>query len=127
MKKTSLLLLSTTTVYRGCRVLVPETIKNLNNPKCFTCKHFIPDSLDSTRFSKCQKFGKANLVSGEITYDYSDYCRDTESKCGQNGTHYIFDEFYKAKNDMRKIKPFLTGGLILSPFILFLLSKINNH
>ena len=127
MKRTSLLLLSTTTVYRGCRVLVPETIKNLHTPKCITCKNFIPDSFDSPTFSKCKKFGKANLVSGEISYDFADSCRETESKCGANGTHYIFDEFYKAKNEMRKIKPFLTGGLILLPFILFLLAKINNY
>lgn len=127
MKRTSLLLLTDTTVYRGRRVLVPETIKNIHAPKCATCKHFIPDSLDSTRFSKCKKFGTANLVSGEIKYDFVDSCRETESKCGQHGKHYIFDEFHKAKNEMRKIKPFLTGGLFLSPFILILLAKINNN
>jgi len=128
MKRTSLLLLSTTTVYRGCRVSVPETIKNLHNPKCFTCKHFIPDSLGSTGFSKCKKFGKANLISGEITYDYADSCREIETKCGTNGTHYVFDEFHKAKNEMRKIKSILPiFGIGLTPIILILLAKIYNH
>jgi hypothetical protein len=127
MKRTSLLLLSTTTVYRGCRVLLPEAIKNLHTPKCITCKNFIPDSFDSPTFSKCKKFGKANLVSGEIAYDFADSCRETESKCGTIGTHYIFDEFHKAKNDMRKLKPFLTGGLILSPVILILFATIYNR
>ncbi len=123
MKRTSLLLLSSTTVYRGCRILLPETIKNSYYPKCFTCKHFIPDSLDSTRFSKCKKFGNTNLVSGEISYDFADSCRKTESKCGQHGKYYAFDEFHKAKNDIRKIKPFLTGGLFLFPFTLFWLAN----
>ena len=125
MKRTSLLL-TDTTVYRGCRILLPETIKNSYYPKCFTCKHFIPDSLDSTRFSKCKKFGTANLVSGEIVYDFADFCRKIESKCGQHGKHYAFDEFHKAKNDIRKIKPFLTGGLFSSPFILLLLANAQN-
>jgi hypothetical protein len=119
MKRTSPLLTGTT-VYRGCRILLPETIKNSYYPKCVTCKHFILDSLYSTRFSKCKKFGKANLVSGEIAYDFADSCREMESKCGQYGKNYAFDEYHKAKNEMRKIKPFLTGGLFLSPFILIL-------
>ena len=126
MKRTSLLLLSTTTVYKGCRVLVPEAIKNLHSPKCITCRHFIPDSNDSPLFAKCSKFGNANLVSGEISYDFADSCRDSESKCGKTGTHYIFDEFHKTKNDVRKIKPILTNGLILSPFFLIIFAAIYN-
>jgi hypothetical protein len=124
MKRTSVLLLSTTTVYRGCRILLPETIKNSYYPKCVTCKHFIPDSFDSTRFSKCKKFGKANLVSGEIAYDFADSCREMESKCGQYGRHYTFDEFHKAKKNIRKIKLILPIFCIgLSPFTLFLLAN----
>lgn len=126
MKKTSLLLLSTTTLYRGCRVLLPEAIKNFHTPKCITCKHFIPDSFGSPTFSKCSKFGKANLVSGEISYDFADSCRESESKCGTNGTHYIFDEFHKAKNDMIKIKHVLTNGLVISPLFLIIFAAIYN-
>ena len=126
MKRSSLLLFAGTTVYKGCRVLVPQAITNLHSPKCITCKNFIPDSFGSPIFSKCKKFGKANLVSGEISYDFTDSCRDTESKCGTNGTHHIFDEFHKAKNDMRKIKPILTNGLLLSPFFLVIFAAIYN-
>jgi hypothetical protein len=122
MKKTSLLLLSTTTVYRGCRVVVPDTIKNLHAPKCNMCKHFIPGDLgqmifasDPHTFSKCKKFGEANLISGIVNHDYADYCRSVESKCGQNGARYEFDEFYKAKKQTRKIKPILCWAAVLSP------------
>ena len=126
MKKTAMLLLSTTTVYRGCRILLPDAIKNLNTPKCITCKHFIPDSFGSPTLSKCSKFGKANLVSGEISYDFAESCRESESKCGTNGTQYIFDQFHKAKNDVRKIKPVLTNGLILSPLFFIIFVAIYN-
>lgn len=126
MKRTSLLLLSTTSVYKGCRVLVTEAIKNFHTPKCITCKHFIPDSVGCPTFSKCSKFGKANLVSGEISYDFADSCRESESKCGTNGTHYTFDEFHKAKNDVRKIKPVLTNGLLISPLFLIVFAAIYN-
>jgi len=122
MKKTAILLLSTTSVYRGCRVLVPETIKNLHAPKCHTCKHFIPgDSAhllfasDSHRFAKCKKFGDADLVSGKINHDYAESCRSMESKCGTNGTRYEFDEFHKAKSDLRVFKPLLSLVAIFSP------------
>jgi len=126
MKRTSLLLLSTTSVYKGCRVLFPEAIKNFHTPKCITCKHFIPDSNDSHLLSKCKKFGTANLVSCEISYDYADACRISESKCGINGSHHIFDEFHKAKTDIRKIKPLLTNGLLLSPLFLIIFAAIYN-
>ena len=122
MKKTGLLLLSTTTVYRGCRVLVPETIKNLRVPKCHTCKHFISGGSDhllimseSHAFAKCKKFGEADLVSGKINHDYAESCRSIESKCGTNGTRYEFDEFHKAKSDVRKFKPLLSWAAIFSP------------
>jgi len=122
MKKTAMLLLPTSTVYRGCRVLVPETIKNLHAPKCHTCKHFIPESSshflfasDLHTFAKCKKFGNADLVSGKINHDYAESCRSIESKCGTNGTHYEFDEFYKVKSDLRIIKPLLTWVAIFSP------------
>lgn len=132
MKRTSLMLSSlTTTVYRGRRVLVPETIKNIHAPKCATCKHFIPDSLDSAAFSKCEKFGKVNLVSGEIKYDFADYCRDSDSKCGQNGTYYVFDEYYKAKADIRKLKPIISVSsflaILLSSWIAVAFSKSSNN
>jgi len=122
MKKTAMLFLSTTTVYRGCRVLVPETIKNLHVPKCHMCKHFIPGDYgqiifahDSPTFAKCKKFGDAHLVSGKVNHDYAESCRSIESKCGTNGTRYEFDEFYKVKSDLRIIKPLLTWAAIFSP------------
>jgi hypothetical protein len=114
MKKAFLLLSPKTTVYRGRRILLPETIKNLNIPKCTTCKHFIPDSLVSSSFSKCKKFGKANLVSGELFYDFADHCRDAESKCGPNGAHYVFDEYHKVKKELIKIKPFVSISVFLA-------------
>jgi len=127
MKKTAILLLSTTTVYRGCRVLVPETIKNLHSPKCHMCKHFIPgDSAnlffasDSHAFAKCKKFGDADLVSGKIKHDYAESCRSIESKCGQNGTRYEFDEFYKAKSDLRGV---LNWTVMFSPVALIIFAN----
>jgi len=118
MKKTGILLLATITVYRGCRGLVPETIKNLHAPKCHMCKHFIPGDYfanDSPMFAKCKKFGNSDLVSGKINHDYAESCRSIESKCGTNGSRYEFDEFHKAKSDLRMIKPLLSWIAIFSP------------
>lgn len=116
IKKTSNLL-STTTFYRGCRVVIPEPIKNLGVPKCITCKNYIPYAVDLDSFAKCKKFGETNLVSGEIYYDYADSCRQSESKCGTNGKYYIHDEYYRLKSEIRKVAPFAKYTLIMSPFI----------
>ena len=91
------------------------------------CKHFIPgDSAhllfasDSHTFAKCKKFGDSDLVSGKINHDYAESCRSIESKCGQNGTRYEFDEFYKAKRDLRGV---LHWTAIFSPVALIVFAN----
>ena len=37
---------------------------------------------------RCMLFGKKNIISGEITYDFADICRISANKCGHNGTLY---------------------------------------
>jgi hypothetical protein len=116
IKKTGILL-STTTVYRGCRIFVPETIKNFGAPKCITCKNYIPYAVNLDSFAKCKKFGVTNLVSGEIYYDYADSCRQSELKCGTNGKYYIHDEYHRLKREIIKASPFAKCTLIMSPVI----------
>ena len=70
-----------------------KIIKNLNTSSCKNCIYFQPyrgefDS-DLSYISKCEKFGKKNIINDKITYEYADMCRMDESKCGIEGKYFV--------------------------------------
>lgn len=71
-------------------MVLPSTfIKDLHLPVCKDCKFFIPyENKEQYTLGRCRLFGKKNLVSGEITYEFADVCRISSNKCGNNGTLY---------------------------------------
>ena len=68
-------------------------IKNLNLPSCVNCVHFLKynnnDEPQNIDLGKCSQFGKKDIISGIITYDYASICRDDKDQCGKNGAEYI--------------------------------------
>ena len=68
-----------------------NTIKDINYPSCRNCVYHKPSSFSSdysSSMSKCEKIGEKNIITGKITYDYVDRCRDSESKCGKEGKYF---------------------------------------
>lgn len=70
-------------------------IDNIKPPTCVNCIHFVKyNDMYSSRanvnqeLGKCKLFGKKNLVSGKITYDYASSSRISEKKCGIEGKYY---------------------------------------
>ena len=70
-------------------------IKNSEVPICLNCVHFIrPAELqkeyrdDYERYGRCKKFGKMNLITGEIEYDIARHCRLDDEICGYIGTEF---------------------------------------
>lgn len=70
-------------------------IKSKNH--CINCANYInykytypyDEIYDSTnKLGNCSIFGKQNLVTGEIEYEYASICRINESKCGKEGKYY---------------------------------------
>jgi hypothetical protein len=55
---------------------------------------------DST-FSKCARFGKKDLINGEITHEYTSLCRNINTKCGPEGKYYEPSQSLFSKNDQR--------------------------
>jgi hypothetical protein len=41
------------------------------------------------QFGKCTKYGKKEVVSGFITYEYADLCRNNKEQCGISGRDYV--------------------------------------
>ena len=73
-------------------VFKTKFIVNGNVPKCANCIYFDKNNLivegDPFYLSRCTKFGVAHLVSGNITYEYADFCRKDDMKCGVQGKYF---------------------------------------
>jgi len=73
-------------------------IVNNHLPACINCIHYIKyhqedpyESLpDDSNYGKCKLFGKKDLVSGEIEYEYAKYCREDDKLCGKDGKKYEY-------------------------------------
>ena len=70
-------------------------IENIILPTCVNCVHFMNYSNMypsrgnvNQELGKCKLFGKKNLVSGKITYDYASESRTSDNKCGIEGKYY---------------------------------------
>ena len=94
-------------------------IKNMEIPICGNCVHFINyfdsynnkdyiissenkkiyinDDIPIDNYGKCKLFGKKNIVTGKIKYEYADFCREDKEKCDLEGKY--FEE--KTKNESK--------------------------
>jgi hypothetical protein len=59
-------------------------------PMCELCVHYRKSSM-SDALSKCSKFTYTDLRWDTEDYEYADYARRVESKCGKEGRHYQRD------------------------------------
>jgi len=77
-----------------------KIIKNINIPSCRDCIHHKP-SYYNTEFilpyNNCNKFGKKDIITNKISYDYIDNCRNDESKCGHEGKYFEEEKNIKLK------------------------------
>lgn len=67
-----------------------KRIENINIPSCRNCIHYKPYFSDgySSNLAKCEAFGRKNILTNEINYEYADLCRDNETKCGLQGKSF---------------------------------------
>ena len=76
---------------------VNSIISYKNLPACINCIYFreypnnnpydpLPD--ETIHLSKCEKFGKQNMVSGYIQYELAEKCRNDQNMCGNSAKYY---------------------------------------
>ena len=67
-----------------------KVIKNIHIPICRNCIHYKPNDFSDfiSPLNKCENFGTKDIISGKITYDFADLCRDDESRCGKEGKNF---------------------------------------
>lgn len=64
-------------------------ITHLNVPICKDCVHYKNHYLvGNYEHGKCSLFGKKDFVTGVIKYEYADFCRYSNNKCGENALHF---------------------------------------
>lgn len=65
-----------------------QFIINSKVPICKNCVYFKPYDEKSYQLGKCRKFGKMDILSGIIEYNYAYTCRISNDLCSFNGTYY---------------------------------------
>jgi len=69
-----------------------QFIINHGLPECRNCKHFIPHETSNEyhkyNLGTCKLYGFKNIVSGKITYEYADHCRQSNKQCSIHGHNY---------------------------------------
>lgn len=100
-------------------------IENINIPSCRNCVHYKPYFLNdySSDLSKCEAFGKKNILTDEIKYDYADLCRKNKDKCGLEGKH--FEE--EPNVDLKIFKHQIIKNAPLYIYLLLFYLLINNN
>lgn len=107
-----------------CLCLLPingeRFIQNINIPSCRNCVNYKPNYF-SEPLSRCDKFGKKNIITDEISYDFADICRRDESQCGNEGKYFEEESKTNMKIWVYKFNQFFpyTLPIITTLFILF--------
>ena len=66
------------------------TFNKYNFVNCTKCLYYIKiKSHNNVDLSMCRKFKRESYNYYKTKYEYAEFCRDDELKCGFNGKYYI--------------------------------------
>ena len=83
-----------------------KIIQNMEFPSCKNCIYYKPSFLNNdftSTFNKCYKFGEKDIVTDKVTYNFADFCRNDETKCGKEGKYFKKEKNIKFKVFRHKI------------------------
>ena len=104
-----------------------KIIKNMEFPSCKNCIYYKPSFLNNdftSTFNKCDKFGEKNIITDEVTYNFADFCRNDETKCGKEGKYFEKEKNIKFKIFRYKIISNLPLSLPIMCIIINLIIKV---
>lgn len=104
-----------------------KIIKNIEFPACKNCIYYKPSFLNNdftSTFNKCYKFGEKNIVTDEVTYNFADFSRNDETKCGKEGKYFEKEKNIKFKVFRYKIISNLPLSLPIMCIIINLIIKV---
>ena len=91
-------------------------IKNIKLPSCKNCIYYKPDNYNidfTSSFTRCEKFGEKNIITDKIKYDFTELCRENESKCGKEGKYFEEEKYIDMKILIHKFNVILL--IIINP------------
>ena len=99
-------------------------IQDLYKPVCKNCIYFTPNSWNGNN-GKCGKFGKRDLINGNIDYEYVRSIRYDDAKCGLSGKFFTAISNNKWRKIKKKIAKTIWMRLIMLALVMlsFLLGK----
>ena len=100
-----------------------NNIRNMNLPLCKSCIHFSPEVLNgsfTSHFTKCNKFGNKDLVSGQINHEFATSCRNDETLCGIKANYFKEDPNIKIKIARYNFLNYLPKKIIIVSVIVVL-------
>jgi hypothetical protein len=89
-----------------------------DKPPCVGCTHYVPctfEGFEST-YSKCDKFGRKDVHTGEIAYDYATSARGDDTRCGVEGKYFKTENYLclkKADHSLKRLAPAIAVILTL--------------
>jgi len=104
-----------------------KIIKNIELPSCKNCIYYKPNILHNdftSTFNKCEKFGEKNIITDIVTYNFADFCRNDETKCGKEGKYFEKEKNIKFKVFRYKIISNLPFSLPIMLIAIHLIIKV---
>lgn len=96
-------------------------IENMNHPICQNCKFYRP-SFMGEKYGKCEKFGKKDVISGEVTNSYVDIARNFNHMCGLQGKEFIQEKNMVLRNIKLKIMHNTPFYIAIGSILLYVLT-----
>lgn len=104
-----------------------KIIKNINIPSCRNCIHYKPSyyTTDFTAsYNHCNNFGKKDIITNKISYDFADICRRDENQCGHEGKYFEKENNIELKVFTHSIVSRLPSILLVSLIVLSVISNV---
>lgn len=100
------------------QIISPKII-NHSFPACRNCVHYKATSYNNfdDKFNRCTYFGKKDVVSDKIEYDFADSCRDKQDKCGVEGKYFEEEE----NLDLKIVKHSFIKNIAINILILYVI------
>ena len=71
---------------------IKQFINNYKAPNCQTCKYykqfFIYSNKNAEKYSQCMKYGKQNVGTEQIHFEFAKDVRRNTEKCGPDGSQH---------------------------------------
>ena len=106
------------------------TIQNNHLNSCRNCIYYKPSAYNefASELNRCYKFGKKNIITDEITYDFVEFARRDKNKCGEEGKYFEEEQNIQLKRMKHTIRRNLPYAIIcILPFVLLFIQSLLLH